>query len=289
MNVSVIIPAKNEERGVAKTLEELGGVLRQNNFNYEIIVVDDASTDMTGKIAQEKGVKVITHDFNRGYGASIKTGVHQSSYEVILITDADGTYPVEEVPNILKYMENYDMVVGARVGYKVKIPLLRRPAKWMLAKLANYLSESNIVDLNSGLRAIKKEIFVKFNRLLPDGFSLTTTITLAMLTYGYQVKYIPINYDYRVGRSKIRPFRDFLNFFLLIIRTSLLFNPLKIFLPMSFILCLLGIFIFFYSLFFLPYTLDITAVVLVIGGIQLLAIGMIADLINKRMNLNEKF
>lgn len=289
MNVSVIIPAYNEEKGIAQTLDAMRNILGQNNFGYEIIVVDDASTDRTGKIASGKGARLITHDFNHGYGASIKAGVRQSKYDVILISDADGTYPVAQVPNILRHMENYDMVVGARVGHNVKIPLLRRPAKWFLAKLANYLSETNVVDLNSGLRAIKKEIFVKFNRLLPDGFSLTTTITLAMLTYGYQVKYIPINYDYRVGRSKIRPFRDFLNFFLLIIKTSLLFNPLKIFLPMSFILCLLGIFIFFYSLFFLPYTLDITAVVLIIGGIQLLAIGMIADLINKRMNLNEKF
>lgn len=284
MNVSVIIPANNEERGIAKTLEELGGVLRQNNFNYEIIVVDDASTDMTGKIAQEKGVKVITHDFNRGYGASIKAGVHQSSYEVILITDADGTYPVEEVPNILKYMENYDMVVGARTGHKAKIPLLRRPAKWVLTKLANYLSESNIVDLNSGLRAIKKETFLKFNRLLPDGFSLTTTITLALLCNSYQVKYVPIDYYRRIGKSKIRPIRDTFNFIQLIIRTALLFNPLKIFLPASVMLFLAGFFVFFYSLFFLPFVLDITAVVLVVGGLQILAIGMIADLINKKMS-----
>lgn len=284
MKVSVIIPACNEEKGIGQTLEEIRNILEQNNFNYEIIVVNDGSTDMTGKIALEKGARVITHDFNRGYGASIKAGVHQSSYEAILITDADGTYPVEAVPTILGHIENYDMVVGARIGDKVNMPLLRKPAKWLLTKLANYLSESNVVDLNSGLRAIKKEAFYRFNRLLPDGFSLTTTITLAMLTNGYQVKYIPINYNRRIGKSKIRPLHDTLQFFQLIIRTVLLFNPLKIFFPLSLMLISAGIFVFFYSFFFLPYLFDITAFVLVVGGIQVLAIGMIADLINRRTN-----
>lgn len=284
MNVSIIIPAYNEEKSIGKTIDEIKGTLEHNNFQYEIIVVDDGSTDKTAKIALEKKVKLIANDFNHGYGASIKAGVRQSKYNIILITDADGTYPVEDVPTILRHMENYDMVVGARVGYKVKIPLLRRPAKWMLAKLANYLSESNIVDLNSGLRAIKKEIFVKFNRLLPDGFSLTATITLALLTNGYQVKYVPINYNRRIGKSKIRPIQDTLNFLQLIIRAALLFNPLKIFLPIGMIFCLFGICVFFYSILFLPYTLDITAAVLLTSGVQLLAIGLLADLINKRIS-----
>lgn len=283
MNVSIIIPAYNEQNSIGQTLDAIRRVLVENNFNYEIIVVNDASTDNTGKIALERGARVITHDFNHGYGASIKAGIRQSNYDIVLITDADGTYPVEEVPNILRHMENYDMVVGARVGYDVEMPILRKPAKWFLTKLANYLSESNIVDLNSGLRAMKKEALNRFYKLLPDGFSLTTTITLGMLTNGYQVKYVPINYHRRIGKSKIRPIRDTFNFLQLIIRTALLFNPLKIFLPLSLTLIFGGFFIFFYSAFFLPYTFDITAVVLVVGGIQILAIGMIADLINKRM------
>lgn len=283
MRISVIIPAFNEEKSIGNTIDEMKEVLERNNFNYELIVVNDGSSDDTGKIAQEKGARLITHDFNHGYGASIKAGVRQSKYDVILITDADGTYPTEDIPTILRHMENYDMVVGARVGDKVKVSLVRKPAKWLLTKLANYLSESNIVDLNSGLRAIKKEVFSKFNKLLPDGFSLTATITLALVTNGYQVKYIPINYGSRIGKSKIKPIRDTLNFFQLIIRASLLFNPLKIFLPIGLGLCFLGIFVFFYSVFSLPYTLDITAVVLFTSGIQVMAIGLIADLINKRM------
>lgn len=283
-DVSVIIPAYNEEKSIAQTLDEIRKVLLENNFNYEIIVVNDGSTDDTGKIALKKGARTITHDFNHGYGAAIKAGVRQSNYDIVLITDADGTYPVEEVPNILKHMENYDMVVGARIGYDVEMSLLRKLVKWFLTKLANYLSESNIVDLNSGLRAMKKEALNRFYKLLPDGFSLTTTITLGMLTNGYLVKYVPINYRRRTGRSKIRPIRDTFNFLQLIIRTALLFNPLKIFLPVSLVMIFAGFFIFFYSVLFLPHALDITAVVLVVGGIQILAIGMIADLINKRMD-----
>lgn len=282
--VSVIVPAHNEEKSIGQTIEEMEAILRQNRFIYEIIVVDDGSSDQTADIALKKGVKLITHDFNHGYGASIKRGISQSKYDIILIIDADGTYPVEEVPTILKNMEYYDMVVGARIGGSVKMSVLRRIMKWILTGLANYLSGSHILDLNSGLRALRKDIFYKFNRLLPDGFSLTTTITLAMITNGYSLKYIPINYYSRIGKSKFRPISDTLSFIQLIIRTSLLFNPLKIFFPISLIMFLSSILIFFYSLFFLPHTLDITALILFVGGMQILAIGMIADLIDKRMS-----
>lgn len=285
MDISVVIPAYNEEKGIGQTLDKIKDVLGQSKFNYEIIVVDDGSNDKTADIAASKGVKLINQDFNHGYGAAIKAGVRQSKYDVIVITDADGTYPNSEIPNLLAHIDNnYDMVVGARVGSNVKIPLLRRPAKWMLAKLANYLSESKIIDLNSGLRAIRKEVFPRFNKLLPDGFSLTTTITLAMITSGYHVKYVPINYHHRLGKSKIRPIRDTLNFIQLIIRTALLFNPLKIFVPVSLLLFAAAFFVFFYSVYCLPYVLDVTAVVLFVAGIQILAIGMIADLINKRID-----
>lgn len=284
MNVSVIIPAYNEGEIIGQTLDAIRNVLEQNNFDYEIIVVNDGSSDKTGEIASGKADKLITHDFNCGYGGSIKAGVRQSKYDIILLTDADGTYPAREIPNILRYMEHYDMVVGARIGPKARIPFIRRPAKWILLKLANYLSESKIIDLNSGLRAVKKDVINRFNKLLPDGFSLTSTITLLMLTNGYQVKYIPINYNRRIGKSKIRPIQDTFNFFQLLIRISLLFNPLKIFFPISLMMIFASFFVFFYSKFFLSYTLDITAVVLFVGGVQMLAIGMIADLINKRMD-----
>lgn len=282
IGISVIIPAYNEEKSIGQTIEAMNAVLSKGGFVYEIIVVDDGSTDKTADNLQAEGVNLIRHDSNHGYGSAIKTGVRHSKYDIILIIDADGTYPVEEVPAILRNMEHYDMVVGARIGSSVRMPLLRKTMKWMLVKLANYLSDSNIRDLNSGLRALKKDIFYKFNRLLPDGFSLTTTITLAMLTNGYRLKYIPINYHARVGKSKFRPVSDTLSFIQLIIRTSLLFNPLKIFIPISMIMFLASFLVFSYSLFFLPRILDVTSLILFVGGMQILAIGMIADLIDKR-------
>lgn len=282
-NVSVVIPAFNEENGIGTILDSVKNVLAANNFTYELLVVDDGSTDRTGEVARKKGAKVITHTMNQGYGASIKAGVMHAAHGIILITDGDGTYPADKIPELLKGMQDSSMVVGSRIGKNIKVPLIRRPAKWALTKLASYLSESPIDDLNSGLRAIDKTIFNNFKKILPDGFSLTTTITLAMLCNGYSVKYIPITYNRRIGKSKIRPIRDTLNFLQLILRTVLLFNPLKVFIPASLLLFFAAFFIFFYSFFFLPFTMDVTAIVLLMGGIQILAIGMIADLINRRL------
>lgn len=282
-NVSVVIPAFNEENGIGTILDSVKNVLAANNFTYELLVVNDGSTDRTGEVARKKGAKVITHTMNQGYGASIKAGVQHAAHGIILITDGDGTYPADKIPELLEGMRDSPMVVGSRIGRNIKVPLIRRPAKWALTKLASYLSESPIDDLNSGLRAIDKAIFNNFKKILPDGFSLTTTITLAMLCNGYSVKYIPITYNRRIGKSKIRPIRDTLNFLQLILRTVLLFNPLKVFIPASLLLFFAAFFIFFYSFFFLPFTMDVTAIVLLMGGIQILAIGMIADLINRRL------
>jgi glycosyltransferase involved in cell wall biosynthesis len=281
-NLSVIIPVYNEEKVVGETINGLKKELTRLNLDYEIIVVNDASTDKTKEILEKtEGIKLINHPENRGYGAALKTGIKNSIYDWILIIDADGTYPNESIADLIKYASDYDMVVGARTGKKVKIPLIRRPAKWIINKLANYLSKTKIPDLNSGLRIMKKPLLEKFIHILPDGFSLTTTITLAALTNDYTIKYIPINYSERVGKSKIRPIRDTLIFFQLIIRTILYFNPLKVFVPFSLILFLLGVGIFFYSYFFMTRILDVTVAVILISSIQILAIGMIADLVTK--------
>lgn len=283
MQISVVIPAYNEEKSIAETISSLKKELRKTGYDYQIIIVNDGSTDKTKEIVLPMDdVILINNDKNMGYGASIKSGTKKSIYDTILITDADGTYPFDKIPDMLKHTRQYDMVVGARTGSNVNIPLARRPAKWMIKKLAEYLSEARIQDLNSGLRFIKKKAVEEFYKILPDGFSFTTTITLAMLTNDYQIKYVPIDYHKRVGKSKIRPIRDTLNFIQLIIRTVLYFNPLKIFLPISFLLIFLSIFILLYSFFMMPEIMDITTIVLFVSGIHLMAIGMIADLIDKR-------
>ncbi len=282
MYISVIIPAFNEESGIAAVLDELLQVSALQDC--EIIVVDDGSTDRTMDILRnyQPRVTALHHEQNKGYGAAIKTGVRYARGEFILITDADGTYPIDEIQKLLDEGDGWDMIVGARTMQGVQIPMVRRPAKWFLNKLANYLTNRKIPDVNSGLRVIRKSVLEKYMRLLPDGFSLTTTITLALLTNGGQVKYVPIHYHKRNGQSKIRPVHDTLNFLQLIIRTVMYFAPLKVFLPSS-VFFFSGSFILLGYRMVMGHGFSVTSSILFICGIQLLAIGMIADLIDKRL------
>lgn len=280
--VSVIIPAFNEEEGIEKVLAQLKSL--NLGEKSEIIVVDDGSTDQTFRMASVNGVKVIRHEQNMGYGAALKAGIRHAKNEIIVISDADGSYPIKDIPIFLVDMEHADMVVGARVGKKAHISFYRKPAKWFINKLANHLSGIKIPDLNSGLRAMRKEKVERFFSILPERFSFTTTITLAFLTNGYSVKYIPIEYYKRKGKSKIHPIKDTLNFIQLIIRTIMYFNPLKIFLPLSFTFFIASATVLIVS-WLSGRVMDVTTTILFVAGIQLLAIGMIADLIDKRSRL----
>jgi glycosyltransferase involved in cell wall biosynthesis len=278
---SVVVPVYNEPESIMETYSNI----RKSSPGAQIIFVDDGSTDGSVGALEDIGrrdgdVLVLRHRLNMGYGAALKTGIRASDTEVVVVTDADGTYPNDRIHELVGEIGDCDMVVGARTG--AGIPLLRRPAKWIIGRLANYLSGTMIPDLNSGLRAMRREVVRRFLGILPDGFSFTTTITLAMLTNGCRVKYLPIEYFRRKGRSKIRPIRDTLNFVQLIIRTVMYFNPLKVFLPLSLLLFVSGLGVFLYSLFFLERILDATTVILIIGAVQTLAIGMLADLIEKR-------
>jgi glycosyltransferase involved in cell wall biosynthesis len=180
------------------------------------------------------------HRSNRGYGSALKTGIMAAAHNLILITDADGTYPVRYIPEILDSLETADMVVGARMGKNVAIPMVRRPAKWVLNKLANYVAGFKIPDLNSGMRAFRKNIARQYFAVLPDQFSFTTTITLAMLCDNYAVHYIPVDYLPRKGKSKIVPW-DAASFAVLILRTATMFRPLRVFLPVTGLCLVYGI------------------------------------------------
>jgi glycosyltransferase involved in cell wall biosynthesis len=234
---SVIIPAYNEQAGLRQVIEQLRSVLAQHGIATEIVVVDDGSTDSSASIAQQAGARVIRHRSNRGYGAALKTGIAAARHERVVILDGDGTYPAERIPELLDALEQTDMVVGARTGANVKIPWIRRPAKWLLNRLADYLTRSKIPDLNSGLRAFRRDVAMQYFPILPDQFSWTTTITLAMHCDKYAVKYIPVDYYARRGKSKIVPW-DAGSFLVLILRTVMLFRPLRIFLPIV-LMCLL--------------------------------------------------
>jgi glycosyltransferase involved in cell wall biosynthesis len=288
LSLSVIIPVYNEETYIENTINQVHEVLKNSSVkDYEIIVVDDGSTDKTPEVLNSSKLdfRLIRHEQNRGYGASLKSGIRKSKYEIIAITDADGTYPVQDIPELYSEMPDCDMVVGARTKKKVKIPFIRRPAKWLLAKLANYLAETKIPDLNSGLRLFRKNDALRLWGVLPRGFSFTTTLTLAMLTNDMQVKFIPIDYMRRKGKSKIRPIRDTLNFIQLIVRTVLYFNPLKVFVPIAILLFLASLGIFLYSALVMDRILDTTVAIMFVASLQMLSIGMIADIIDKREKL----
>lgn len=237
--VTVIVPAYNEADHILEVLTRLRAVLETTNWRHEIIVVDDGSTDSTGEVAARAGYRVIRHPRNIGYGAALKRGVAAASHPWILITDADGTYPSEAIPHMLDLGPLHDMVVGARIGPNVRIPIERKPAKWVLSRLADYLAGQELVDLNSGLRLIRTELVRRYQYLLPTGFSFTTTITLAAACNGHPVAYVPIDYAKRLGRSKIRP-RNAFDFLMLILRTIVFFNPLKVFLPLGALAALAG-------------------------------------------------
>ncbi len=277
IKISIIVPAFNEEGGIEKVIADLKKHLNQER---EIIVVNDGSTDRTKEVVEKiTDIKVINHFRNRGYGAALKSGIQKSQGDYILIIDADGTYPTESIPELISEIDNFDMVVGARINTQSKIPVSRKPAKWFLGKLANYLASTKIPDLNSGFRIIRKDVLMKFINLLPNGFSFTTTITLALLTNNYQVKYLPIDYYKREGKSKIKPIRDTLNFLQLIIRTVLYFNPLKVFIPFSLMIFAIAIGIAIYSILFTPGFMDVTFVLFCSTALQAFFFGLIAELI----------
>lgn len=272
--ISVVIPAYDEEPAIEATLEEVRRALLRTGAVWEILVVDDGSTDRTAELAEKAGARVLSLPENRGYGAALKAGIRAARYDRIVIIDADGTYPALAIPELLEFADRYDMVVGARAAGSAAIPRARRPAKWVLGKLAGYLSGRRIPDLNSGLRVIHRPLVERFEHVLPSGFSFTTTLTLAALCSDRLVYYHPIAYRERVGSSKIRPTHA-LEFTLLVIRTVVYFNPLKVFVPLG---------AFFFAGGFAKFVYDIvlgnlseTALLGFLGASILWAVGLLSD------------
>jgi glycosyltransferase involved in cell wall biosynthesis len=278
--VSIVIPAYNEENSIGKILGELQSL----DVCSEILVIDDGSADRTAEVAESYKVRVIRHPVNKGYGAALKTGFRNAKEDQILLMDADGQHKVQDIARLMEYSGSYDMVVGARTR-KSKITLNRRLAQWVMKVTADYLSGQDIPDLNSGFRIIKKEPVLEYMHILPNGFSFTTTITLAMLMGGYDVKYIPIETETRIGKSKIRAFRDGTNFILLILRTVSLFNPLKVFLPVAVVLMVLGLADLVYEVIY-HFNVSSASILLITSSIIIFLFGLLADQISaiRRMN-----
>jgi glycosyltransferase involved in cell wall biosynthesis len=293
--VTVVIPAYNEEASVERVAAQVHQVLNAAAIQHEVIIVDDGSSDGTAVAAGRSGARVIRHRRNRGYGASLKTGILAARHDTIVITDADGTYPIDAIPQLLRALREADLVIGARVSQNVTIPLTRRPAKWVLRCLAEYVAGESIPDLNSGLRAFRRSSMEPYFPILPAKFSFTTTQTLAMLCDQYRVTTVPVDYYRREGKSKIVPW-DFMTFISLVLRVSMLFNPLKVFVPPALVCLAVGglkimldvIFTIMraggphWSMFLMP-TVSTSALILVIAGIQMLLIGMMSDAVARKI------
>lgn len=234
---SLLLPCFNEEQAIRSTLAELMGAL-QCVPSVEIVVIDDGSTDGTARVLEEfqaaehaLPVHVVRHERNRGYGAALKSGIRQARGRYIAITDADGTYPNQRLPEFFERCRGVDMVVGSRTGDNVVYPFIRKAPKAFLRAWVEFLAGQSVPDMNSGMRVFRKSVALRFLKVLPDSFSFTTTITLAMLCNRYRVEFVPIDYAARIGKSKIRPIRDTLRFTQLILRTGMYFAPLRLLLP----------------------------------------------------------
>lgn len=282
--LSIIVPVYNEAGAVARTLHDLQEGAARARLDQELIVVDDASTDATPEILRGlTGIRILRHPENRGYGASLKTGFRAARGEVLGIIDADGSYPAGDFRRLVQELtEGVDMVIGVRAGQGAAFPLLRRPGKAIVGTLAAFLVGRRIPDLNSGMRVMRRELVERFFHLFPEGFSLTTTLTLAALTSRVGVRWVPITYRPRIGRSTLTltrgVFQEFPNFLTLIVRIVTYFRPLRFFAVPSALFLFLGLVNLTRTLI-LERNISDASILLIVVGIQIGLMGLIADLI----------
>ena len=235
LDVSIVLPVHNEAGHLADELARISASMdKPSEYSWELVVVDDGSTDGSAEICQGLGkVRVIKTRRNRGSGAARRIGTEAAEGRVVVWSDADMTYPNDQIPELVAELGNGDHIVGARTSEQGTFKIFRVPAKWAIRRLASYLTRTKIPDLNSGFRAFRRDVGLQFTQQLPTGFSCVTTITMAFLMNGYEVRYVPISYKARAGRSKFHWFRDTSRYVLQVIRMILTYDPLRVALPID--------------------------------------------------------
>ena len=274
-SISVVIPALNEEPVIGKTVSRI----RELHPDFEVIVVDDGSTDQTAEAADRAGATVIRHPYNIGNGAAVKTGIRRASGDLVVIMDGDGQHDPADISRLLAEAHQYDLVVGARSGRSQASPG-RRLANWLYNRLASYVGKFSIEDLTSGFRVFRRKTVLNYLYLFPNTFSYPTTSTLAYLRSGLTIQYVPITAAKRIGRSKIRPFRDGSRFLLIIIRIATLFSPLRVFLPLSILFFTVGITNYTYTYVKLHSFTNMSALLLSVS-MMIFLLGLISEQITQ--------
>lgn len=275
--ISIIVPVYNEEKSIKGVIGELQEYLKTIDIIYEIIIINDGSTDRSSEIVGSiSGIKIINHPYNKGYGAALKTGAKNAQYEWLLFFDSDGQHQAQYIKNLIDNKDGYDLVIGIR-DKGSRGPLIRQPGKKILNWVANYLAEQKIPDLFSGFRLIKKESFLRFAHILSNSFSISTTTTLAFLKEGYNIKYVPISGRKRIGKSSLKVADGFM-VMMLILRIMTLFSPLRVFLPVSMFLLMLALGFLGFDL--LHGNITDTTVLLFFTSILIFFFGLLADQIS---------
>jgi polyisoprenyl-phosphate glycosyltransferase len=285
--VSIILPCYNEQGHVTAEVERICAAMDSSGYEYELLAFDDASTDETLARLYEAAprfpqMQVVPFHRNSGSGTIRRIGTQRARGEIVVWTDADMTYPNERIPELVQLLEkdpDIDQVVGARTSEQGSHKLLRVPAKWLIRKLAERLTNAQIPDLNSGLRAFRRQVAQPYLRLLPPGFSCVTTITVAFLANQHEVRYVPIDYAKRAGTSKFRFVKDAYRYILQVLRMVMYFNPLKVLMPVALSLLLLGFAKGIFDMVVHPLLFAVNTVLIFVTGVLIASLALLADLI----------
>lgn len=270
--ISIVIPAKNEATSLRRLLPEL----RERYPRFELLVVDDGSSDDTREVCGACGARVVSLPYSLGNGGAVKTGARNASNDILVFMDADGQHSPEDVGRLLENLdESYDMVIGAR-GWKSQANAARGVANTIYNWLAAWMVGQRVDDLTSGFRAVRADKFREFLHLLPNGFSYPTTITMAFFRAGYPLRYVPIEASKREGRSHVSPLQDGIRFLLIIFRVGTLYSPLKLFLPISLAFWVLGFGYYLYTYAVYSRFTNMSALLL-ITSVLVFLIGLVSE------------